>query len=223
MFVGNGFDATFQKIDLDAVLVNFGALISFIWVAQFIFDSAARDKLLEKVREDTLGNISIVRSGLKEFHADSHRVNLEDKIISSNRAIIGVNHSSRTLSNNLHSLCERSRLNKEISVVMVDPNSTAARFIEEFQKSTDVAASRHKMVALGEELTRQGGQFKLYQTAAVLKYSFMLFDDCAWVVPGTNSTGRRAVPGILIDRSSQWFAHIESDVEKLVNDSTPQD
>ena len=113
IIIGNGFNANILKIDLDALLVNFGALISFIWVAQFVFDSAARDKLLEKIREDTLGNISIVKSGLKEFHADSHRVNLDDKIKNSGRLIVGVNHSSRTLSNNLQSLSERAKQEKK--------------------------------------------------------------------------------------------------------------
>ena len=103
---------------------------------------------------------------------------------------------------------------------MVDPSSTAARFIEQFQNSTDLSASLDKMIALRTDLTREGAKFDLYKTSAILKYSFMLFDDCVWVVPGTNSSGRRAVPGVMIDRSSQWFAHIESDVKKLVNDAT---
>lgn len=217
IIVGNAFQCEILKIDVDSVIVNLGALVSFIWVAQFIFDTAARDKLLQKIREDTLGNIAIARCGICEFSANSHRADLAEKIQNSNRMIIGVNHSARIIANNMDALEKRIQDNLPIEIFMTEPGSEAAKFIESFQNNTDISVSLKKMNAIIKDLDKKGELIKIATVNSVFKYSFILFDDYVWVIIGTNSSGRKSVPGFMIKKGSSWFDHFENDIKGLQN------
>lgn len=219
---GNSFNFSWMKIDVDGLVVNLGSLISFIWVAQSLFDSRARDRLFNEIRSEAIGSVKIASSGIIDFSENSHRVDLSDKIKNSRVLIVGVNHSAKIISNNLDSFLDRAQLGCEVKVVAVNPNSIAAKFLEEQQATTVIESSKDKMISVLRDIQGRGAKVEFYLSNVIMKYAFMVFDDCIWIVLGTNSTGRKSVPGFMVKKDSSWWRHFDEDIQGVVNGSEKQ-
>jgi len=213
--VGNAFSYKIVKIKLDELVANVGALFLIAGLLQWFFDNRARRGFFDEIKESITGSKSVADSGIVRYYADSKMVDLSDQFLTSDRLIIGVNYSAKLIDSQISSLHNRAKSGKGMHILIVRHNSIAGEFLRADYNNPDIAAGLNKIRGIVDSFDKDH-LVKIDEINTILRYSFIIFDRCAWIIMGTNAPGRRAVPGFLIQDRSPWFEHFENDVTLLI-------
>lgn len=113
ILVGNGFDYSVLKVDVDSVIVNLGALLLIIGTLQWIFDEGMRNEIIKEISETTLGTDRIYKAGIRDCVDNSKRIDEENIWKMSKVLIVGVHYSNRFFEDHADVIKHRVSLSKE--------------------------------------------------------------------------------------------------------------
>lgn len=214
----NTFDMILWKIDIDSLLANIGALIFFIGGSQWIYDEFVRDGFFTELRTEILGNSSVARSGIIDFQPDSKDIDFEEFFLTSNEVVIGVNYSPKLIDNSIGLIQQRCKKLKKTTIIVVNQEGFAGRFLETDYESTEIKGGIKKIQEIIDDCNKTNILVSFIKINTILRYSFVVFDSRIWIVIGTNGKGRRPVPGFFVRSNSPWFQHFYDDVTRLLAD-----
>ena len=219
ILVASLFDYKLQKVDVDELLANIGALILFVGGAQWLFDATTRKKLYEEITKLTVRNVHVATSGIDDVVENSRDVNYTDAIKNSSRLIVGLNYSPRLLEDYHEAFLSRCGERKESTFLVVDPESKAgALLLGNQEEEQHIRPNLAKIRRICSELKENGsGGVDVLVHSEVLHYSFVLLDDCVWIKPYRTSRGRSSVPAVRIKNRTFLFSYFQSDIDQLVS------
>lgn len=213
--IGNAIEFAAWKIDVGAMLANVGALLLIIGVLQWFFDRKIRHSFFLAIRQEIVGSSRIAESGMSDFFPDSKSVDFTEHFLSSREVTVGVNYSAKLIDNSISLLQGRTERGFPTTIVAIDPESEAARFLAIDYEGSDVSHGIRKIQDIVRNVDPGGRLIKVLLVKTVLRYSFVQFDSRIWIVMSTNGPGRRAVPGFYVSRGKVWFSHFEDDIDLL--------
>ena len=97
--------------------------------------------------------------------------------------------------------------------LVVDPASTAARYLEDSEGK--IAACVDEIAQLLKDADANRGYVNLKLHHRVMRYSFIRAEDHIWVKFYTNDSYRTLVPAVRIDRASELFRFFADDATRL--------
>lgn len=216
IIAGGEIEYTFAKISVGSLLSNVGGLIFFVGVFQWLFDSYVRSDFFSEIRLEILGNRHVLESGISGYYEDSKEVSFVDTFITTDELIIGVNYSAKLIDNSIQLLKKRVKNRKKTTIVVVSPGSEASKFLAHDYKTENISGSIDKIREICRQYDPKSKYIKILGVDTILRYSFVLFDNRAWIVVGTSGAGRRAVPGFFVTYGGSWFNHYREDIKLLV-------
>jgi hypothetical protein len=217
IFLAGTFQARIWSVDLNTALGNLGALLLIVGVLQWFFDNRMREAFLFDIKQEIIGNTRVADSGICDFYENSRDVDFREYFLSSSHVTIGVNYSSRLIDNAVELLGERHSLGKTTTVILVDLESPAGKFLMEAFGDDRVRLGQRKVADIVSQINRTDIKIDIKYVRNLLRYSFVRFDSRIWIVPATNSVGRRSVPGFFVKIGSPWFNHLIDDCDRLTS------
>jgi hypothetical protein len=217
ILIGNAFSLELVNVSIDSVLSNLGALLVVVGLLQWHFDNNLRFALFEQIRTEALASNRVIDSGICDYYEHSKDVDLKEFFVSSSDLIIGVNYSARLIDNSINLLDERVKSGKKTTVICILEGSTSATFLGKSYGIENIDGDIGKLKRKCKEIDPSGKMIEVIQIDSVLRYSFILFDSRAWIVFGSNASGRKSVPGFFVRRSGSWYTYFSKDVEQLVS------
>lgn len=212
---GNAIEYTIWKVSVGGVFANVGALFLIIGVLQWFFDRKVRHDFFADIREEIIGSHRIAASGISDFYEDSKNVELTEHFLSSQELVVGVNYSAKLIDNSISLLEARTERKLKTTIIAVDPECDAAKFLAADYQIPEIATGINKIRQIVMDIDPKSEWIDIKLIKTVLRYSFIKFDGRIWVVIGTNGRGRRAVPGFFVSQGRDWFNHFADDISKL--------
>ena len=220
IFVGNGFDVTFFKVDIDSLIVNVGALLLVIGTLQWLFDEGVRKEIVQEISLATLGTDRIYKSGISDCIENSKKIEEENIWRASSSLLIGVHYSNRFMEDNSDIVMDRINNKKYTSLFHIDEDSAAADYLRSSCSGTsDIGEKTKNMKSFIDVEFKSSAFVKVHVHKRVLRYSFIKTDQAIWVKFFTNSEGYSVVPAIKVDVGSPFFSFFNNDINELMEQS----
>jgi hypothetical protein len=217
ILVGNGFDYSILKIDIDSLLVNLGALLVVIGTLQWIFDEGMRKEIVQEISIATLGTDRIYRSGLRDCNVNSRKIDEDNLWKVTDTLIIGVHYSNRFIKDNADVIKSRIATGKSTKIFHINETSLAATYLSESNSGkSDIGEKTKNLTNLIENEFENSDLIEIIGHSRVLRYSFIKTDQTIWVKFFTNSAGYSVIPAIKIETGTPLFDFFESDVNRLL-------
>ncbi len=220
MLIGNGFDYSLLKIDVDTLIVNLGAMLLVIGILQSIFDEGIRKEIIQEISVGTLGTDRIFRNGIRDCLDNSRKIDEENIWKTSNELIIGVHYSNRFFDDHAEIINYRIKHNKNTHIFHIEEESKAANYlIESKSGASDIGEKTKKLLDLINSEFKSSHHIKVIKHNRVLRYSFIKTDQTVWVRFFTNSKGYLITPAIKVEIESPFFKFFEIDIKRLKEQS----
>lgn len=213
--IGNAIECTIWKVSVGGVFANVGALFLIIGVLQWFFDRKVRHNFFAEIREEIIGSHRIAASGMSDFYKDSKDVEFTEHFLSSQELVVGVNYSAKLIDNSISLLKSRTEGKLKTTIIAVDPECDAAKFLAADYQIPDTATGINTIRQIVKDIDPKGEWIEIKLVKTILRYSFIKFDGRIWVVVSTNGRGRRAVPGFFVSQGRDWFNHFAEDITLL--------
>jgi hypothetical protein len=214
------FHFEWSKIQVDRLVAEVGALLLVVGILHWLFELGLRKEMLREVAGTVAGSTLLHDSGLESCSMNSRQVNDGVHWSRSANLTIGRQYSPR-LFKDFHDVLKERRANRlPTTVIILHPDSTAARYLHESMTGTLVKESVQEIVNLLHEI--DNGSKKRTRVLfhdRVLRYSFILTDECVWITFFTNSAGRAMVPAFKVRADSPLFGFFADDIKRLVGQS----
>jgi hypothetical protein len=203
------FHFEWSKIQVDRLVAEVGALLLVVGILHWLFELGLRKEMLREVAGTVAGSTLLHDSGLESCSMNSRQVNDGVHWSRSANLTIGRQYSPR-LFKDFHDVLKERRANRlPTTVIILHPDSTAARYLHESMTGTLVKESVQEIVNPLHVLFHD----------RVLRYSFILTDECVWITFFTNSAGRAMVPAFKVRADSPLFGFFADDIKRLVGQS----
>ncbi len=217
---GNSFSYTILKINIDALIVNLGALFLVVSTLQWIFDEGVRKEIVQEISIATLGTDRIYQNGIKDCLVDSKKIDDENIWKSTTELIIGVHYSNRFFEDNSEIIKHRVKNNKYTYIFHIEEESEAADYLRDSKSgNSNIGEKTKNMLNLIKSEFNSSSFIKVIKFNRVLRYSFIKTDQAIWIRFFTNSEGYAVVPAIKIEVGSPFFNFFENDIERLKEQS----
>jgi hypothetical protein len=217
ILVGNGFNYSILKIDIDSLLVNLGALLLVIGTLQWIFDEGMRKEIVQEISIATLGTDRIYRNGLRDCTENSRKIDEDNLWKVTNVLIIGVHYSNRFIEDNADVIKSRIAAGKSTKIFHINESSLAADYLSESKSGkADIGEKTKNLTSLVGNEFGNSNLIEIIGHDRVLRYSFIKTDQTIWVKFFTNSAGYSVIPAIKVETGTPLFEFFESDINRLL-------
>lgn len=212
---GHLFEYKVLKADVDAIVVNLGALFAVIGVLQTVFDDRARKQLMSDIYATVLGSVRVRDAGIVDAVSNSLDVDYSAAIRYSHRLVIGVHYSAEFFKKYMNCFSDRAKSTLQTTIALIDPDGEAAKYlIDNRSARRDIQGEIDRIHSVLSECCVQ------YETHnRVLRYTFVMADNDIWVRFFTNGEWRSHVPAIHLTRGGKMFGFFESDINKFLEQS----
>jgi hypothetical protein len=223
-FVLIGVSHTFQfewaKIQVDRLVAEVGALLLVVGILHWLFELGLRKEMLREVAGTVVGSTLLHDSGLEGCSMNSRQVNDGAHWSRSANLTIGRQYSSRFFKDFHDVLRERCAHGLPTTVTILHPDTAAARYLHESMTGTLIKESVQEIVDLLREIDSSTKKCtRLLFHDRVLRYSFVLTDECLWITFFTNSAGRAMVPAFKVRAGTPLFGFFADDIKRLLEQS----
>lgn len=216
ILIGNGFQYTFLKIQIDSVVANIGALFLFVGTVEWIFDETARRELIYELFRSIRGNDRIHRNGLIDCVVNSKEVSEPEEWTKAKILVVGVHYSSRFVEDNVDLIKARIRSRKRTVICHVGVAIAATQYLENSASGlSNVDTSISKLKVLVQSQFRGSQYVELIEHDRVLRYTFIYTDSGIWIQLFTNEKGHATVPAIRIGPATPLFNFFKNDIRNL--------
>ena len=210
------------KIDLDVLLANLGALFLVIGVLQWMYDIKLKNEFLEEMRKTIDGNNNLIINGLENCNINSREIKDLDLWKKSENLIIGVQYAPSFFKNHFDVFEERASNDKKTTILVLNPSSNAAKWLEETKSGTgNIASKVQDVINTLSPLNDQSNDKKvsIFQHSRILRYSFIFTESSIWIRFCTNSAFYSLVPAFKIRKESPLFSFFKRDIDEMVKNS----
>lgn len=219
--LANSFGLELEKVRIDRLLAEVGALILVIALIHWLFENYVRENFFEEVRETIVGSKDVGLSGISDFYSNSRDVDFSEYFVTAQDVIVGVNYSPKLIDNCIGLLGERVERKLQTTIVVVKEDSPGEKFLSaDYGDTANVHNGLSKIRSIVSQLNGEQSLIKIVTTPTILRYSFVKFDGRIWVIVGTNGQGRRDVPGFFVRHGTPWFTHFSNDIDLLLKRAT---
>ena len=214
----NAFHFTILKVPLDRVVAEVGALILIVGVLHFFYEMRIRQEMLREVAASFLENQRIHNSGVSDCLVNSREVNEAAHWRRAKNLTIGIQYSSKFFEDFHDVLKSRCAAGKETTVLALEPESDAARYLKGTGTGVaNVAEGRERIRALLDDASAGGGRsVPLLRHNRVLRYSFIRTEEAVWIKFFANSRERATVPAMRFRVDTPLYDFVSSDVNRLI-------
>lgn len=220
ILIGNGFNFTILKIDIDSLVVNIGALLLVVGALQWIFDEGLREEIVQEISVAALGSDRIYKSGIRDCLDNSKKIDEESIWKATESLVIGVHYSNRFFDDHEEVIKHRINSNKETHIFHIEETSVAATYLRQSHSGrSDIGEKTKNLTDLIEKEFGASPLIKVIKHNRVLRYSFIKTDQTVWVRFFTNSEGYSAIPAIKVEIGSPLFEFFQKDIGRLLEQS----
>ncbi|MCG7983773.1 hypothetical protein [Candidatus Thiodiazotropha endoloripes] len=220
ILLGNGFDYTILKIDIDSLVVNLGALLLVVGTLQWIFDEGIRKEIVKEISETTLGTDRIYNNGIRDCLENSRKIDEENIWKATNTLVIGVHYSNRFFDDHADVIKHRITCSKQTHIFHINEDSEAANYLRESKSGrSDIGQKTKNLLELIKTEFDSSDLIKVFKHNRVLRYSFIKTDQTVWVRFFTNSQGFSMIPAIKVETGTPLFGFFEQDITRLLEQS----
>jgi hypothetical protein len=216
ILVGNGFQSTFLKIQVDGVVANIGALFLFVGTLEWIFDETARRELVYEIFKSIRGDDRIHRNGLIDCLTNSREVNESEEWLSAKTLVIGIHYSSRFIEDNLELIQQRTRFKRTTIIAHVKGESPACDYLKKSGSGLSEPIESIRKLKKFVNVEFPGSPYvEIREHSRLLRYSFIYTEESIWIKFFTNSEGRARVPAFRIISKTPLFNFFEDDIRRM--------
>lgn len=220
ILIGNGFDFTILKIDIDSLVVNLGALLLVVGTLQWIFDEGVRKEIVQEISVATLGTDRIYKNGIRDCLDNSRKLDEENIWKATDSLVIGVHYSNRFFDDNADIIKYRVQNNKTTDIFHIDETSEAANYLRDSKSGrSDIGEKTRNLIELIETEFNSSSLIKVIKHNRVLRYSFIKTDQAVWARFFTNSQGYSIIPAVKVEVGSPLFEFFDQDIKRLLEQS----
>jgi hypothetical protein len=213
ILVGNGFQSTFLKIQIDAVVANIGALFLFVGTVEWIFDETARRELVYELFRSIRGDDRIHRNGLVDCVINSKEVLEQEEWVKAKILVVGIHYSPRFVEDNIDLIKERIRNKRKTVICYVGVSTAAAQYLEHSASGlSDIDASISKLKSLTQSQFGSSQYIELIEHDRVLRYMFIYTEFSVWIKFFTNAKGYATVPAMKVRATTPLFEFFRADI-----------
>jgi len=217
ILIGNGFDLTVLKIDIDSLVVNLGALLLVVGTLQWIFDEGVRKEIVQEISVATLGTDRIYNNGIRDCLDNSRKLDEENIWKATNTLVIGVHYSNRFFDDHADIIKYRIQNNKTTHIFHIDETSEAAKYLQDSRSGrSDIGEKTRNLIELIETEFNSSNLIKVIKHNRVLRYSFIKTDQAIWARFFTNSQGYSIIPAVKVEVGSPLFEFFDQDISRLM-------
>jgi hypothetical protein len=221
ILAGNTFECHILKIELGKLLAEVGGLLLIVGILHFLFESSMRRQLIQDIVQTVVGAGRLSASGIRDFMIHSHDVDYGRLIEHSKLLVIGEHYSSGIFERFAPSFDIRRNRELETTVLLLKAGSPAQNYLGYGTIDYTITKIRELIQPLAPNNNRRGPRIKWHKQ--ILRYSFVLTDECIWIKFYRNSRGRSLVPAICIADESELYEFFLKDVFALIEGSEDDD
>lgn len=216
------FHAEWEKIYVDRLVAEVGALLLVIGVLHWFFELGLRKEMLREVSGTVVGSSRLHDSGLETCSMNSRQVEERAHWSRCANLIVGRQYSPRFFKEFHDVLRERCTHGLPTVVIILRPDGVAARYLEESMTGVPQVEECGKEIArlLGQIDTATKKHTRLLFHDRVLRYSFVMTDENIWITFFTNSPDRTAVPAFKVRAGTPLFEFFAEDIKRLTEHSS---
>jgi len=216
ILIGNGFQSTFLKIQIDAVVANIGALFLFVGTVERIFDETARRELVYELLRSIRGDDRIHRNGLIDCVINSKDVSEPEEWSKAKILVVGIHYSSRFIEDNIDLIKGRIKNKRKTVICHVGGTTAAAQYLKDSESGRSDINSSISELKLLVQLQFHGSLYvELVEHDRVLRYTFIYTESMVWVKFFTNTKGHATVPAVLIWSATPLFDFFKNDIRNM--------
>jgi len=198
-----------------------GGLFMTVSVLHALFEQDVKEEMLKEISENVLSNENLRRSGICDFQEDaSHIDDISRKHLEkTNKLIMGANYAESFYKRKLPILEERSKNNRQTTILLLKADSSAARYLNENGEPHVKEKVDNTLQLLKQRNT--DNLLTILQYSVLLRYSFIATDECLWFTFFTNTGNASGVPALKITADSSLYNVFMKDIETLIKQSDP--
>ena len=219
--LANAFHYEWEKIELDRLVAEVGALVLVVGILHWFFEFFLRKEMLREVSVAVIGNTRLHDNGLVSCTMDSRQVQDREHWMHTASLTIGLQYSPKFFKDFHDTLRFRCASKLPTTVAVLRSDGTAAHYLTESKTgNAAVAECIREITALLVEAAKGGATtVRLMFHDRVLRYSFIRTDEFIWVKFFTNSPDRATVPAFKIRAETPLFEFFDSDIRRLLEQS----
>ncbi|WP_414754655.1 hypothetical protein [Anabaena sp. CCY 9910] len=216
ILIGNGFQFTFLKIQVDGILANIGALFLFVGTIEWIFDETARRELVYELFRSIRGDERIHRNGLVDCVINSKEVSEPEEWVRAKILVVGIHYSSRFVEDNIDLIKERIRNKRRTVICHVGVSTVASKYLKDSASGlSDINTGISKLKSLVQSQFNGSQYIDLIEHDRVLRYMFIYTELGIWIKFFTNAKGHTTVPAIRIGAATPLFDFFKNDIRNI--------
>ncbi|MBD2457923.1 hypothetical protein H6G80_28135 [Nostoc sp. FACHB-87] len=216
ILIGNGFQFTFLKVQIDAVVANIGALFLFVGTIEWVFDETARRELVYELFRSIRGDDRLHRNGLIDCVINSREVIEEEEWIKAKTLVIGIHYSPRFVEDNIDLIKERTKNKRRTVICYVGVSTAASEYLKNSASGlSDIDASITKLKSLVQTQFSGSHYVELIEHDRVLRYMFIYTESSIWIKFFTNAKGHAIVPAMRIRAATPLFDFFKNDIRNI--------
>ncbi|WP_163783781.1 hypothetical protein [Myxococcus vastator] len=207
------------KLNYEQQITNIGIFTFSLIALQWLFDSIARQDMLSQIIKETMSSVSVRESGISHIQMDSKSIDHKNDIPTAETLIIGTHYSSGWFSRHSEELKKRCAAGKKTTILILDSTSDAANYIKTIEPITPTRMGSEQETIINRlgPIDRSAKKLiAILKHRVVLRYSFVLTEQCIWIKPYRNSSGYSKIPSIRLDAGSPLYRHFSDDITNLI-------
>lgn len=216
--LGDAIECRILKIEVGNLTAEVGGLLLVLGLIHWLYESSIRRQLFQEILESVVGAGRLSASGITDFHIHSIDVDYQKAIETSKELVIGEHHSTRIFENFAPAFELRNRSKLKTTVLLLKQGSAPELHLRATLPA--YGDPQHKVARIREIL--RSGQIEDQPALAtikwhsqILKYSFVLTEECIWIRFYRNTTGFSLVPSLRVITGSQLYNFFLVDVKAL--------
>jgi hypothetical protein len=220
--IAQTFRFEWQKVQLDRLVAETGALFLIVGVLHWLFELGLREEMIREVAATTVGSTLLHDSGLEGCHINSRKMDESIHWERSPTLIVGRQYSVSFFKDHFEVLKRRCAQGLPTTITVLSAEGAAARYLEDSKTGNpDIKESVQEIGDLVEEM--DGGKKKVVRLLfhdRVLRYSFLRSNESIWITFFTNSPERAMVPAFKIRAGTPLFDFFAEDIDRLLEHSS---